>query len=252
MEEKKQFSGLLSQLGLGISLGIATVVCTVIVARTYVKIKESQNSIQVKGYSEKRITSENAVWEGALQTSSSNLTEASKSLEELKSKVLALLKQEGYGPKQISLSTMNRHIVYKKSVDGRYDTNIVERYDLSQNVQVSSTDVHKTSTLPDKLNELIFQGYDISPGTLNFYYPSDKLDQLKVSLLADASRSARERAEQFAAHSGNKIGRLLSARQGVFQVTSPNSSDMSDYGTYDTGSIEKIVKIVVTMTYGIE
>lgn len=252
MQEKKNVSGILSQLGLGISLGVATVVCTTIVAKTYVKMKESQNSIQVKGYAEKRITSESAVWEGILAASSPNLTEASKHLEDLKNKAFELLKREGYKPNQIELNTVNRHVVYKKSVDGRFDTNVVERYDLSQMVQVSSAEVQKVAALPGKVNELTFQGYDISPGSLRFYYPSGKLDQLKVSLLAEASKSARERAEQFAAHSGNKIGRLLNARQGVFQVTSPNSSDMSDYGTYDTGSIEKIVKIVVTMSYGIE
>jgi len=101
------------------------------------------------------------------------------------------------------------------------------------------------------MNELNLQGWDVTPGYVRFYYPSDKLDQLKVSLLAEASRSARERANQFALNSGTKVNRLLNARQGVFQVTAPNSSDISDYGTYDTSSIEKVVKIVVTMTYGV-
>lgn len=250
--ENKKFSGSFSQLGLGVALGLATIVCTAIVTTTYVKVKESQNSIQVKGYAEKRITSENAVWEGSINASSANVTEAYKQLEEVKTKTIQLLEQEGYDPKQIILGTITRREILKKSDNGQYETNEIERHELNQNIVLASNDVQKIATLPAKINELNLQGFKVWVGNTQFYYPSDKLDQLKISLLAEASKSARERADQFAMNSGNKIGRLLNARQGVFQVTAPNSSDISDYGTYDTSSIEKVVKIVVTMTYGVE
>ena len=44
---------------------------------------------------------------------------------------------------------------------------------------------------------------------------------------------------------------LVSARQGIFQVTAENSTDLSDYGVYDTSTIDKVVKIVVTLSYTI-
>ncbi|AIK96870.1 SIMPL domain-containing protein [Candidatus Odyssella acanthamoebae] len=252
MAENKNFSGILSQLGLGVALGVATIACTAIVAKTYVKVKESQNSIQVKGYAEKRITSENAVWEGGINASNVDLIEAYKQLDQVKARTLELFKAEGYDPKQIKLGSINRFEVRKKSPDGHYELNEIERYNVSQNIEIASDDVQKLASLPSKMNELNLQGFDVTSGYVRFYYPSAKLDQLKVSLLAEASKSARERADQFALNSGNQISRLLNARQGVFQVTAPNSSDISDYGTYDTSSIEKVVKIVVTMTYGVE
>jgi hypothetical protein len=39
---------------------------------------------------------------------------------------------------------------------------------------------------------------------------------------------------------------------GVFQITSPTSTDVSDYGVNDTYSIEKKVMAVVNATFAIE
>ncbi len=252
MSDQPKSSGLLSQTGLGLALGIALVVCTALATKTYISVKESQNYIQVKGYAEKAILSESGIWTGTINAANANAINAYKSLDEQKNSTLDLLKSEGYDPATIQWGTVHRIAIYKKSPDGQYTTNEIEKYELSQNVDVTSNEVQKLATLPAKINDLNLKGHDVSAGSVRFYYPSDKLDALKVSLLADASKSARERADQFAINSGNKIGRLLNARQGVFQVTAPNSSDISDYGTYDTSSINKVVKIVVTMTYSVK
>ena len=252
MSEQPKSSGLLSQTGLGIALGIALIVCTALATKTYITMKESQNYIQVKGYAEKPIVSESGIWSGTINATHASAVNAYQAIEEQKQTMLNLLKKEGYPQDDITWGAIYRTAIYKKSPDGQYTTNEIERYELSQNVEVVSKDVQKLSGLPTKINDLNRHGHDVSAGSVRFYYPSDKLDALKVSLLADASKSAKERADQFALNSGNKIGRLLNARQGVFQVTAPNSSDISDYGTYDTSSINKVVKIVVTMTYSVK
>ena len=208
-----KFPNIFSQLGFGIALGASTIVCTGIAAKTYLKIKEYQNTIQVKGYAEKKIISENAVWSGSINASHPHMAEAYEALDLVREKTMDFLKKEGYSSDTVVLGSV---------------------------------------TIPSKLNELNIAGYDINSGQVQFYYPSDKLDKLKVDLLAKASKSALERAEQFAVNSDCKIGKLLNARQGIFQITAPNSSDISDSGTYDTSTIEKIVKIVVTMAYVIE
>ncbi|MFN2352064.1 MAG: hypothetical protein ABR497_08980 [Kiritimatiellia bacterium] len=48
------------------------------------------------------------------------------------------------------------------------------------------------------------------------------------------------------------MGALISARQGVFQITTRHSTDTSGYGTYDTTTIEKTAKAVVTLEYTVE
>jgi len=49
--------------------------------------------------------------------------------------------------------------------------------------------------------------------------------------------------------SGGVLGKIISARQGVIQITAPCSDEISDYGAYDTKSLQKIIKIVVTAEF---
>ena len=48
------------------------------------------------------------------------------------------------------------------------------------------------------------------------------------------------------------MGALISASQGVFQITARHSTEVSSWGVYDTSTIEKTVKAVVTLEYAIE
>jgi hypothetical protein len=64
--------------------------------------------------------------------------------------------------------------------------------------------------------------------------------------------AARRRAEVLAENSRARIGMLRSARQGVFQITPANSTEVSDYGRNDTSAREKSIKAVVTIRYALE
>jgi len=48
------------------------------------------------------------------------------------------------------------------------------------------------------------------------------------------------------------VANIISASQGIFQITQPNSTETSSWGMYDTDSIEKKVRAVVTMRYRTE
>lgn len=248
----KESSSALSRLGYGIAIGLAIIACTAIAAKTFLLIKSSQNTVQVKGYAERPIVSEKGTWSGQIHTTHANLTEAYKELDRNRRKTQEILLQEGFKPAVILWGSVERQELMKPTPDGKAETNEVERYVLTQTVEVNAGDVSKLTALRSKIDDLNLQGFDVSTKSIKFYYPSDKLDKLKVALLAEATKSARERADQFAVNSNCKLGKLMNARQGVFQVTALNSSDVGDYGTYDTEHVEKVVKIVVTMTYGIE
>ena len=65
-------------------------------------------------------------------------------------------------------------------------------------------------------------------------------------MLGAASADARLRAGEIADKTGAKLGELSSASQGVFQITPAHSTEISGEGMYDTSSIEKTVRAVVT------
>ena len=114
-------------------------------------------------------------------------------------------------------------------------------------ITIESKDVSGTDALSKNINELAGKSVFISGNYLEFYVTS--LPQLRVSLLADAVKDAKARAEQIASAGGQKVGALKAASSGVVQVLAPNSIEISDYGQYDTQSIEKDVMVTVRATF---
>ena len=83
------------------------------------------------------------------------------------------------------------------------------------------------------------------------YFVSN-LAEIIAEMLALATLDAKARALEIAKSSGNKVCGLLSARSGVFQIRKPLSTDVSDYGIYNTSSKEKEIAVTVTATFKIK
>jgi hypothetical protein len=98
-----------------------------------------------------------------------------------------------------------------------------------------------------KVPELAGKGVLIAIQSLEYYY--SKLPDLRVSLLSDAVADAKARAEKIGVGTGREIGAVQSASSGVVQVLAPNSIDISDYGNYDTSTIEKEVMVTVKASF---
>jgi hypothetical protein len=80
------------------------------------------------------------------------------------------------------------------------------------------------------------------------YYLST-LPKLRPQLLEEAMKDAKVRAEAITKAVGGKVGAVQAVRSGVFQVTTPDSTEISDSGSYDTSSIEKTVTSTVSVTF---
>jgi len=87
-------------------------------------------------------------------------------------------------------------------------------------------------------------------GGREFYVST--LPVTKLELLVKATDDAYRRAVVLAENSRGRVGALISARQGVLQITARYSTDTSGYGVYDTATIEKTAKAVVTLEYAVE
>ena len=146
-------------------------------------------------------------------------------------------------------SAVSTETVFKKDENGR-TSNEVFGYVLNQSVEIKSKDVRLVETVSKSITELIKEGIEIQSHRPEFIFTG--LEQLKLELLGNATKNAYDRAKALAENSRGKVGALNSASQGVFQITPVDSTDVSDGGEYDTTTIEKKVKAVVTLEYHIE
>jgi hypothetical protein len=131
-----------------------------------------------------------------------------------------------------------------------YDSNAAKEYILRQYVEIQSNEVQKLTDLAKNVQKLVDEGVIFSINSLQYYISN--LPEMRINLLADAVKDAKARAQKIAEGTNKKIGTIKTANMGVVQVLPVNSTEVSDYGTYDTGTIEKEVMITVTVLFTLE
>lgn len=224
------------------------VLSSLLLSKLFVRIRHEQ-AITVKGYAERDVESDVGKLSCAFASRGSSLQEAYETLRQSKNAVMAYLKQSGFRDGDVTAGTIRTAKVMKRDAQGK-ETNEIEFHDASQDLVVSSTNVALVKAVATGITELIKDGIDISASP-PAYYVSD-MKETKLKLLAEATKDGYRRAVALAENSGGQVGALISAQQGVFQITVRHSTDVSGYGEYDTSTIEKTAKAVVTLEYEIE
>ncbi|MBP9733716.1 MAG: SIMPL domain-containing protein [Candidatus Omnitrophica bacterium] len=249
MEEKNLFKN--SQIiVLGICIATATIVSSVILSQGFLKVMRfTREQISVTGAAQQVITSDYMVWSSSFGRRDLTLKDAFKGLQADLETVRAYLLEKGIKEDEIFNSPVTTQTLYKKTSKGS-ETNDIEAYRVSQAVEVRSYNVDKVTDIYRDSTELIEKGVEYETYSPQYFYT--KLDELKIEMLAKATENAKARAENMVHATGNKIGFMRAARMGVFQITSVNSTDVSDYGVNDTSSLEKKVTAVVNVSFAIE
>jgi len=124
------------------------------------------------------------------------------------------------------------------------------KYQLTQTLTIQSEDVARITALSKEVPSLASQGAIVSVQSLEYYY--SKLADLRVSLLSDAIKDAKARAQKIAQGTGREVGSVQTASSGVVQVLPVNSVDVADMGAYDTSAIEKEVMVTVKASFRLQ
>jgi hypothetical protein len=125
----------------------------------------------------------------------------------------------------------------------------VLQWQVTQRVTVISSDVRRVLELSRAATALLRDGVQIDSGAPQFTIADP--DSIKLKLIEVATRNGLERATTIATGCNAVVGKLMSASQGVFQIVARDSTEVSDYGSYDTSSIDKTVKAVVTLDFAL-
>src|SRR5664280_660261 len=184
---------------LGVCIAAATIVASVILSQGFIRvIKMTREQITVTGSANKQIISDYVVWQA-------NVTVRDADLDKVKKYLLA----KGVPEQELVIPQVNTEQLYKKDEHGN-DTNEFMDNRLTQLVEVRSEDVAKITQVSREVTGLIDQGVQLNSGAPEYLYR--KLDELKLEMLARATENAKQRAENMAKATGNKIGVIRSAR----------------------------------------
>ena len=230
----------------GAVLAVANVVCVLIFSWAWMHVKSEVKAITVTGSAKKAIVSDLIVWSAKISAVEPDLAHAFDSLQAGTEKTLAYLKKEGISEKELivsSIATLKRR---GRDEKGR-ETEKVVAYELSQEVQIRSTDVNRVAEVARKITGLIKEGVMLESDSPRYIYT--KLADLKIDMLAEATKDATARARQIAGNSGADLGSILDARMGVMQINPIHTNDVSGTGNNDTTSLDKEITAVVTARF---
>lgn len=234
-------------LSITVAGSLTIVLSALILAKPWVTIQHSE-PIVVKGYSEQMVNSDSgsltAEVTATAQANAQAYLQAGESLDVVRELASTALSQTS---EILELGTSIAEVL-KRDEKGNV-TNEVDFYRCVRRIRISTTDVRGLEKLGRQIYDLNARGLSISVAGPEFYV-SD-LEQVKIDLLKAATENGKNRAETLATSSGQQLGSLVSAQQGVIQITKKNSSETSSWGIYDTETIEKVVKLVVTLEFEI-
>jgi len=240
MENNNKF---LTFLNSRLLIGLGIILATIIAAYTFYQVRSLDNTLTVTGSTTKQVTSDHVKWVGALNrvVKASTLKTGYADMASDLVFVKEFLKSKNIPDDQIVISPI--------FMDQNYDQNpAAERsYTLRQTIDINSSDVNAISEVAKNIQPLIEKGVIFSTQSLEFTY--SKLPEERVSMLSLAVADAKARAASLAESSGKSVGQLKSASSGVVQVMSANSTDVSDYGSYDTSKIEKSIMMTVKASF---
>jgi hypothetical protein len=106
----------------------------------------------------------------------------------------------------------------------------------------------KARAANERLPDLLRAGVELDGSNLSYTFT--QLNELKPRMIAEATRRARQSADQFARDSGAGVGGIRSASQGYFSIGPRDGAD-SENGLDGSGSPFQKVRVVTTLDYDI-
>lgn len=227
-------------------IGLGIVLAALVGAYAFYQYRIQANTLSVTGSTTKTVTSDHVKWVGSITrvTKLSTLKEGYSLMAKDLVVVKNFLKEKNISENQINISPI--------FMDQNWDEikGAEKSYTLRQTIEINSDDVNGISEIAKNISPLIEKGVIYSTQYLEFTYT--KLPEERVSMLDDAISDAKARASKLASYSNKKIREVKNASTGVVQVMPSGSNQISDYGMYDTSTIEKDIMLTVKATFNLK
>ncbi len=233
-----------------IFIALAIVLTALIFANAFKSKYRAKNTISVTGLGSRDFVSDLIVWSGSFSKKSMNLKDAYAELDKDRESIKTYLISKGIKAENIVFSAVEIEKEFDNTVDnnGNKVKSVFTGYRLKQDVQIESHEVDKVEEISRQVSELINSGVEFYSSKPQYYYT--KLAELKIEMIAEATKDANLRAGKIAQNADSKLGHLINAEMGVFQIVAQNSTEGYSWGgAFNTDSKRKTATITVKLEY---
>lgn len=220
-------------------LAAAIIIAGYFIGNMHKTAQEFNRFVQVKGLSEREVQADLAVWPINVILSGNDLRPLKDQIQNQNQQVYQFFLNHGFTDQELTKGMVN----ISDAASNLYNNNQYNgfRYVAKSEFTVRTKDIKKLQkALSESLN-LMSNG--IVLGSKNEWRPVEYiftgLNELKPSMIEEATKNARQVAEKFARDSDAEVGPIRIARQGLFSI---NDRDQN------TPEI-KIIRVVSTIDF---
>lgn len=200
-----------------IIISITTILASLIITFGMTHIMHEVRTVTVRGLCEKEVDADMAVWKVSYSIPGNELIPIQEQLQE-KTKILEeylaefQLTKEDYSVLAPEITDTNLNLYIDKSKNDY-------RYLAKQSILIRSGKVANVKDANSETQKLLSKGIAIESDYDNHIsYEFNGLNEIKPEMIAKATESARQAAEQFAHDSKSRVGKIQSATQGLFTI----------------------------------
>ncbi|WNG19119.1 SIMPL domain-containing protein [Cystobacter fuscus] len=227
-----------------IHISVGLIICTLIASVTWAWVRlHRSTTIDVRGSAKRRISSDLVQWAAVVGARDNTRVGAYTTLAKDVERTRQFLESQGVPAEQIRISSADvQELVREETLqEGSklIQKQVFDGWHAQQRIEITSTDVPRIERLAREATQLLEKGITITSESPRYHYT--KVSDLKIEMLAEASRDARLRAERMLEAAGGRatVGRVEGISTGVININAANSTETSWEGNYDTSSFEK-------------
>jgi len=227
-----------------ILLGVSLIIAAVVFGIFFYNARSSDDTINVVGMATKRFDSDIVKWRITIgrNTGLNDISHGYSLIQNDLQFLKKLFTEKGFQEKELTIQPINTLPNYSR--EGQ-----ISGYNLQQGIFVITSNISAVEDIALNPAALIDQGIILQNSNLEYFY--SRLSDIKMELLAEATKDAQKRAFEIAQNSSVHLGNVTSLRVGVFQITEPFSTEVSDYGMYSTLTKQKDITVTVRASFKI-
>ena len=230
-------------LALGLAIG------GLFIGHGFASGRAADRYVEVKGLAEREVTADLALWPLRYVSTGDDLAATQAQITRNTRQVYAFLTQNKIDTTSVQLQALEVSDAFANRFPGERGG---PRYVIQQTVMVRSGSPDVVMRASQRVSELVAAGVVLSStGEYGIGGPTfvfTKLNQLKPSMVKEATANARAAAEQFAADSRSELGGIRQANQGVFVILPRDQAP----GVNEGAQLQKMVRVVSTVQYFLE
>lgn len=225
-------------------LGVSAIISAALIGNGLTDLRTGDRYVTVKGVAEREVNADLALWPIRFVATGASLSEAQERARSSRDAIMAFLKLQAIDQNAVELQRLD---VTDTRANPYQANNGEQKFIISQTLMVRSTDIDRIRQAAQGVSELVDSGVVLSSdyGPSGPTYVFNGLNDIKPEMIAEATSSAREAADQFAQDAKAELGGLRRANQGVFQILARDQAP----GIMEQQQPVKTVRVVSTVEY---